>query len=317
MSNYRNILGVLDLSGDVEEHCERILGLAQRYGARLTFAIAPLDLPRAIGREGEDLRRLARQEAQRRSRWLDDWLARHPGDPAPQRIALEGIPFLAIIHQVQSAGHDLVIKAAEDPDWSDRLFGSDDMHLLRKCPCPVWLNRPGRPQLRRILLALKLREDGSETARARTTREGLNRDLFEQARSLADSSASELHVVHAWEAPGESLMSGGFAAVPQSKIRAYVELVAQEHARLFDDFLRGMPAGSGDKAAVRHLIKGGAPSVIPELVRQLRIDLVIMGTIGRSGVPGLLIGNTAEAILDQLRCSVLAIKPPGFVSPVR
>jgi nucleotide-binding universal stress UspA family protein len=27
-------------------------------------------------------------------------------------------------------------------------------------------------------------------------------------------------------------------------------------------------------------------------------------------------GNTAEAILGQLDCSVLAIKPPGFVSPV-
>jgi nucleotide-binding universal stress UspA family protein len=41
-----------------------------------------------------------------------------------------------------------------------------------------------------------------------------------------------------------------------------------------------------------------------------------MGTLGRTGISGLIIGNTAEAILDQLTCSVLAIKPPGFISPV-
>ncbi len=42
-----------------------------------------------------------------------------------------------------------------------------------------------------------------------------------------------------------------------------------------------------------------------------------MGTVGRGGIPGLSIGNTAEAILDQLQCSVLAMKAPGFKTPGR
>lgn len=41
-----------------------------------------------------------------------------------------------------------------------------------------------------------------------------------------------------------------------------------------------------------------------------------MGTFARIGIAGFFIGNTAEAILEQLQCSVLAVKPPGFVSPV-
>jgi universal stress protein E len=41
-----------------------------------------------------------------------------------------------------------------------------------------------------------------------------------------------------------------------------------------------------------------------------------METVGRTGIPGLLMGNTAETILQQVNCSVLAIKPPGFVTPV-
>ncbi|MEO1780385.1 MAG: universal stress protein [Pseudomonadota bacterium] len=46
------------------------------------------------------------------------------------------------------------------------------------------------------------------------------------------------------------------------------------------------------------------------------IDTVVMGTVGRSGVRGLFIGNTAETILGAVPCSVMAIKPPDFLTPV-
>jgi nucleotide-binding universal stress UspA family protein len=65
-----------------------------------------------------------------------------------------------------------------------------------------------------------------------------------------------------------------------------------------------------------HLLRGEAKKEIPALVRDLNADLVVMGTVARTGISGFIIGNTAEAILDQMQCSVLAIKPPGFVSPV-
>ena len=49
---------------------------------------------------------------------------------------------------------------------------------------------------------------------------------------------------------------------------------------------------------------------------ELLADLFVEGTFTRPGISGLMIGNTAEAILNQLTCSVLAIKPPGFQTPV-
>ena len=42
-----------------------------------------------------------------------------------------------------------------------------------------------------------------------------------------------------------------------------------------------------------------------------------MGTVGRSGIDGVIIGNTAEKVLNRIECSVLALKPPGFVTPIR
>lgn len=51
-------------------------------------------------------------------------------------------------------------------------------------------------------------------------------------------------------------------------------------------------------------------------VDELNGAILVMGTVGRTGIPGLVIGNTAEAILNQVHCSILAVKPPDFVSPV-
>ena len=66
----------------------------------------------------------------------------------------------------------------------------------------------------------------------------------------------------------------------------------------------------------KHLIKGYARKEIPLFTKEINADLVIMGTVDRTGIPGLFMGNTAESILNQLDCSVLAIKPQGFVTPV-
>jgi nucleotide-binding universal stress UspA family protein len=65
-----------------------------------------------------------------------------------------------------------------------------------------------------------------------------------------------------------------------------------------------------------HLPQGAAQKMIPELAVKLGADIVVMGTVARTGISGLIIGNTAETILYQLECSVLASKPAGFITPV-
>ena len=65
-----------------------------------------------------------------------------------------------------------------------------------------------------------------------------------------------------------------------------------------------------------HLIKGSAAEIIPAFVEEQKVDLVVIGTVGRSGIPGLLIGNTAERVLNAVDCSVLTVKPEGFETPI-
>ena len=64
-----------------------------------------------------------------------------------------------------------------------------------------------------------------------------------------------------------------------------------------------------------HIVKGQPYQVISGLAS--KSDIAVMGTLSRSGIDGLLIGNTAERILRQVDCSVLAVKPEGFRTPLR
>jgi nucleotide-binding universal stress UspA family protein len=66
-----------------------------------------------------------------------------------------------------------------------------------------------------------------------------------------------------------------------------------------------------------HMVAGTPGAVLPRLADRLDIDLIVMGTVGRTGLMGLVMGNTAETILRSVRCSLLAVKPEGFLTPVR
>lgn len=65
-----------------------------------------------------------------------------------------------------------------------------------------------------------------------------------------------------------------------------------------------------------YLIKGNPRQIVPQQVELLRPDLLVIGSAGRTGVSGLLMGNTAEAILNKVDCSVATVKPSGFKLPI-
>ena len=141
------------------------------------------------------------------------------------------------------------------------------------------------------------------------------------ASSLALANFSELHIVHAWEVVGETSMRDGFLRVPEAKVDAYVHQVKKRResdmARLLEE-LNSRPHNHVlDCIEYKvHLVKGSPRKTIPAVARTVHADMVVMGTVARTGIPGFITGNTAEMILSQVESSVLAIKPQGFHTPV-
>ncbi|MGB5758840.1 MAG: universal stress protein [Acidimicrobiales bacterium] len=227
--------------------------------------------------------------------------------PKDADIAVEtktaiGSPALSIIEQVLRANHDLVVVTTDEDDEDQATIN----RLLRKCPCPVWVIRPTRARIQRVLAAVN--PDPSEAE--------LSRTILELAASMTKLYGGELHLVHAWELYGESMMrNSAYINTPASELeRLLREEEAGERAAL-DELISA--SDLDDEPWQIHLHKGRAADVIGETVDKRRINLLVMGTVARTGVSGLLIGNTAESVLDDVRCSVIAVKPPGFVTPIQ
>ena len=67
---------------------------------------------------------------------------------------------------------------------------------------------------------------------------------------------------------------------------------------------------------VCHLVKGNHRDEIVRLAVDIEADLVVVGDLAHSRLTGLIVDSTAEAVSKRLNCSVLIVKPPGFVTPV-
>jgi universal stress protein E len=83
---------------------------------------------------------------------------------------------------------------------------------------------------------------------------------------------------------------------------------------VFDELV--VPEDAADIDIHNHLVHGHAADAIADVAARTRAGVVVLGTLARAGLPGLIIGNTAERVLGMLEASIIAVKPPGFVSPV-
>ena len=79
----------------------------------------------------------------------------------------------------------------------------------------------------------------------------------------------------------------------------------------------GSSANSAGVKLTKHLLWSSPAYDVVRMANELKADLIVVGTIGRRGVEGLLLGNTAESVLTHCDCDVLTVKPAGFVSPIK
>lgn len=222
-------------------------------------------------------------------------------------IVISGKDFIEIIKSAMKNKNDLIVKVASgDSRLTGMLFGSLDLHLMRKCPCPVWIIKPAKKISHSRILATVDLEPAEKGAL------NLNHFIMDLASSLSEIEKGELHVLHAWFLPDEARLKDKRVAIYKSVASLLKELraVQKRHlAELLSNYASFEPQS--------HLIKGQPDKVIPRFVKNHGIDLLVMGTLARSGIAGFFIGNTAEKILNSVNCSVLAVKPEGFKSPIK
>ena len=220
---------------------------------------------------------------------------------AAEVVVSSGVPFVRIIQQVLREEHDLLIVGARrSGNYLSTIAGSTAVRLIHNCPCPVWVApRVFEDDERIVLSALALQE--------------LSQTVVELSASVVSILGGKWNVLHVPQYPHEGAMR--LRDAEADEVEAYEkqcrdEAWAQMHA-LCD------PVAQRLGLEPKLWMAEGLPSEqIVMASRQLQADLVVMGTIGRSGIAGHVIGNTAERVIAALDCSVLAVKPAGFRCPV-
>ena len=206
-----------------------------------------------------------------------------------------GKSWVELIRQVLRKEHDLVLVGSRHTSATQGfILGSTGIKLLRKCPCPVWITHPLQDQkFDSILVAHDLRPVG---------------DLaMALGCSMAQLQQSQLHILHAAEYPElDAMFPAGVTVEKKDEYRSE----AEEHIRA-----QFVGAALPHPAQI-HLATDPPDVAIIECAKQEGVDLIVMGTVGRTGIAGFITGNTVERLFPQITCSLLAVKPNGFLSPV-
>ncbi len=306
MLKFNNIVVHYDSLAETHAGLDYAAELAKNNGGRLKIVEMLPNFPWATRQFLSGYERMIESISQTKTRELEavaDTL-RERGIDVTTKV-LDGQTSVAMIREVLKDEHDLVIKESKGKR-SRRIgfFGTTATRLLRKCPCPVLILKPDQPCRCERVVAAVSGNDGDELHTE------LNQYIIRLAIEAVASGTPA--VVTAWSIYGENILKS------HMRPEEFDELVARtrsEAERKLDDLLKGFDLGVG--GANVHVLQGEPGEIIPQFIHELNADLLVMGTVARSGIAGLLTGNIAEQILNRVECSVLAIKPAGFVSPIR
>jgi nucleotide-binding universal stress UspA family protein len=210
-----------------------------------------------------------------------------------------GESYAEIIQAVQCEGYDLVLAGTRGlAQWEEFLVGSTVRRLIRKCPASVWIAKAEHVGQPKVVLAA--------TDFSMVSRKAVSQGLL--VAQHAHAAFHLLHVVDAKDVPEDVI-----SRIPKGS--SLQQEINQEASKRMDVFIESLAM---DRASIQVHQSCGTPwKEIRRAAKFQAADLVVMGTVGRSGIQGLLLGNTAEKVLDTCDCSILTVKPDGFESPLR
>ncbi|TNF33465.1 MAG: hypothetical protein EP312_09270 [Gammaproteobacteria bacterium] len=278
MSLYKKLFVVIDPTNKKQPALERAITLAQESKGKLHLFLAIHKPVEALADHSS--RKQGKQAT------LAEWKrtlqtyaehSRAQGISAKVDVCWNDHWYQSVSRAAMRADADLVVKSTFRHGKAQRLMhGTSDWTIMRHSPAPVWLVRERKKaEGKSIVAALDL--EATDEGHIR-----LNNSILKHARNMASLFGLPLHVVAAISRKPD------FSHITHGSDDTLEDILGVEPGRL-------------------HLVKGAPRTVIPKHAELLKAGIVVIGTAGRSGAKGVLVGNTVEKVLDQLACDVLAI----------
>jgi universal stress protein E len=211
----------------------------------------------------------------------------------------------AIIRRAHATKADLIVADRHAGlHIAPALLHLNDWELLRLSPVPVLLVKSPGVYDRPVVLA------AVDPSHGREKPVRLDGAIVAVGAAVSDALGGRLHAVHAY-VPVPSGNRPTDALDPETAARINAETAASARLR----FERAL--GKVKIPRTRRLLISLPPiEAIEEAATSIGSDIVVMGAVSRSGLRRLVIGNTAESVLDRLSCDLLIVKPPGFKAAI-
>lgn len=283
--------------------------LAKALGAELELyhSLSQTILVDALQAQALDLREYEREQVQRTEARLEIIAARLRRHRIEVSVAAEWDhpPSEAIVRRALRRKVDLVVAERHaGRHIAGSMLSYTDWELLRLAPCPVLIVKSPRPYHRPLVMtAVDPLHQHAKPVR-------LDADILKTGGTLKSALKGGLHVVHVYPPP--VVLSAGWVAGPVTMPGLDGRAAEAQARAALDAELERLPL----PALKVSIVEGVPRETLPAMARALKASIVVMGAVSRSGLKRLLIGNTAEAVLDALPCDVLILKPGRFKSPV-
>ncbi|KZN30280.1 universal stress protein E [Pseudoalteromonas luteoviolacea S2607] len=305
MDKIKRILTVIDPTKEQQNSLERSISLAKKTGAQITAFLSIYDfsyeMTTMLSKEEREAMRLA--VIKDREEWINELITDYVGLDIKAKVVWHNRPYEAIIEEVLNAQFDIVIKSTHQHDTlKSVIFTPTDWHLIRKCPTPVLLVKDQAwPEHGEIIAAVNSVSDNEQ-------HQTLNKRIIKDALFICDLADASLSLVNTYPATPVNIA----IEIPEFNPSQYSEAVKKHH----EDETWSL-ANEFNIAKETCIVEEGLPEdVIPAIAQKKSAELVVIGTVGRTGLSAALIGNTAEHVIDSLDCDVLALKPDGYKSPL-
>ncbi|WP_144207859.1 universal stress protein UspE [Shewanella donghaensis] len=307
MKDYKNILVVINPMTDHQPALARAVELAAKSNASITAFLTIFDFSYEMTSILSSHEREAMRQGviDQRETWLKEAIKSYnkAGLTITSKVVWHNRPFESVIKYAIDENVDLLVKSTHEHDkLKSIIFTPTDWHLLRKAPIPVLMVKEHDWQVAgKIVCAINVASEDDD-------HQTLNTKIIENALSLAAKFSAQIHLVNGY--PGTPVNLA--IELPEFDAASYNDTVRMQHEQRIQYIANSFNIPLENC----HVEEGLPEDVIPDLAEKLDAELVVLGTVGRTGFSAALIGNTAEHVIDSINCDLLAIKPDGYKSPL-
>lgn len=227
--------------------------------------------------------------------------AREAGVAVTTEIVEERPIAEAVLERAEASGPTFVMKGTQFHSAAQRSMLVDtDWFLARQCPYPLWFVKESRFGAAPVIVA------AVDPMHSHDKPAILDDTIIQSAKMISGLLGGELHLFHSYQRLSEISVQAIKEFKPVKLDVAEIDKkIKQEHR----DALDALAMRNDIAKQYVHQLPGRTSELLPSFVRNRNAQLVIMGALSRWRLKRMVIGSTAERVMDHLPCDILIVKP--------